>query len=166
MRCTWLPRDGVSRQPVGRTIKRGSRLLEAAGKQGATHCLPGAPAWMSPCVLVYLCLLLPTERSWRSAPAGARLLLSWSIYVCSCQQSEHRTLDPEEADFFYVPVYTSCWMHPVYGWADHPWWYGVAGVHLSICFSTRGTALQAPADLVFNRSDVFLHSSIYLTVSP
>ena len=29
-------------------------------------------------------------------------------------QSEHRTLDPEEADFFYVPVYASCWFHP--GW--------------------------------------------------
>ncbi|KAK9805381.1 hypothetical protein WJX73_008851 [Symbiochloris irregularis] len=42
-------------------------------------------------------------------------------------QSPHRTLDPEEADFFYVPVYTSCYIHPVHGWADHPWWYGPGG---------------------------------------
>jgi Exostosin family len=32
-------------------------------------------------------------------------------------------LDPEEADFFYVPVYTSCFAHPIFGWADHPWYY-------------------------------------------
>lgn len=37
-------------------------------------------------------------------------------------QSEHRTLDPEKADFFYVPMYTGCFMHPVYGWADAPIW--------------------------------------------
>ncbi len=36
-------------------------------------------------------------------------------------QSEHRTLDPEEADFFYMPVYTSCFLHPVWGYVDHPW---------------------------------------------
>ena len=30
-------------------------------------------------------------------------------------QSEHRTLDPEEADFFYVPVYHSCYMWPIHG---------------------------------------------------
>eukprot|EP00891_Asterochloris_glomerata_P004390 jgi/Astpho2/4390/Aster-00009 len=30
-------------------------------------------------------------------------------------QSRHRTLDPEEADFFYVPAYTSCYMHPIWG---------------------------------------------------
>ena len=28
-------------------------------------------------------------------------------------QSEHRILDPEEADFFYVPVFTSCFIYPV-----------------------------------------------------
>lgn len=27
-----------------------------------------------------------------------------------------RTLDPEEADFFYVPLYTSCYMWPIHGW--------------------------------------------------
>ena len=36
-------------------------------------------------------------------------------------QSPHRTLDPEEADFFYAPVYTACYAHPIYGWADYPW---------------------------------------------
>ena len=36
-------------------------------------------------------------------------------------QTEHRTLDPEEADYFYMPVYTSCFMHPIYGYVDHPW---------------------------------------------
>ena len=42
-------------------------------------------------------------------------------------QSPHRTLDPEQADFFYVPVYTSCFFHPVLGWADFPYWYGNGG---------------------------------------
>eukprot|EP00775_Hariotina_reticulata_P004291 gene4291-4543_t len=42
-------------------------------------------------------------------------------------QSPHRTLDPEEADFFYVPAYTSCFMWPVHGWADYPWWYSEGG---------------------------------------
>jgi hypothetical protein len=37
-------------------------------------------------------------------------------------QSPHRTLNPEEADFFYVPVYASCFMEAVAGWADTPWW--------------------------------------------
>jgi hypothetical protein len=32
-----------------------------------------------------------------------------------------RTLDPEEADFFYLPMYISCYMWPVMGWADGPW---------------------------------------------
>eukprot|EP00798_Chlamydomonas_sp_ICE-L_P007380 gene7380-504_t len=37
--------------------------------------------------------------------------------------SPHRTFDPEEADFFYVPVYITCYAWPVYGWADFPWFY-------------------------------------------
>ncbi|KAG1664527.1 hypothetical protein FOA52_012994 [Chlamydomonas sp. UWO 241] len=36
-------------------------------------------------------------------------------------QSEHRTFDPEEADFFYVPQYSNCMMFPLHGWADFPW---------------------------------------------
>ncbi|KAG1658531.1 hypothetical protein FOA52_008417 [Chlamydomonas sp. UWO 241] len=42
-------------------------------------------------------------------------------------QSKHRTFDPDEADFFYVPVYITCMMWPVLGWADHPFFY--APVH-------------------------------------
>eukprot|EP00775_Hariotina_reticulata_P001698 gene1698-2044_t len=38
-------------------------------------------------------------------------------------QSPHRTLDPEQADFFYVPVYAACFMEAVAGWADAPWWH-------------------------------------------
>ena len=44
--------------------------------------------------------------------------------LCFMLQSEHHTLDPEEADYFYVPVYTSCFIHPVWGFVDHPWYYG------------------------------------------
>ncbi|EFJ49814.1 acetylglucosaminyltransferase [Volvox carteri f. nagariensis] len=36
--------------------------------------------------------------------------------------SPHRTFDPEEADFFYVPVYYTCWMWPINGWADMPFY--------------------------------------------
>jgi hypothetical protein len=43
-------------------------------------------------------------------------------------QSPHRTLDPEEADFFYVPAYTSCYMWPVHAWADYPFWHSHGGV--------------------------------------
>ncbi len=32
-----------------------------------------------------------------------------------------RTLDPEEADFFYVPIYGACFVWPVLGYADGPW---------------------------------------------
>ncbi|KAG7674943.1 hypothetical protein Ndes2526A_g07692 [Nannochloris sp. 'desiccata'] len=39
-------------------------------------------------------------------------------------QSKHRTLDPEKADFFYMPVYVSCFYWPVYGAADFPWFHG------------------------------------------
>ncbi|GAX80494.1 hypothetical protein CEUSTIGMA_g7932.t1 [Chlamydomonas eustigma] len=39
-------------------------------------------------------------------------------------QSEHRTFDPEEADYFYVHPYTSCLIFPVFAWADGPWWPG------------------------------------------
>ncbi|KXZ50749.1 hypothetical protein GPECTOR_15g434 [Gonium pectorale] len=35
--------------------------------------------------------------------------------------SEHRTLDPEEADFFYVPVNVGCLMD-VYAWNEVPRW--------------------------------------------
>lgn len=35
--------------------------------------------------------------------------------------SQHRTLNPEEADYFYVPVLASCWMTYVQGEQDWPW---------------------------------------------
>ncbi|KAG2501893.1 hypothetical protein HYH03_000391 [Edaphochlamys debaryana] len=38
-------------------------------------------------------------------------------------QSKHRTFDPEEADFFYVPFYVTCYFWPIMGWVDHPWWH-------------------------------------------
>ncbi len=37
--------------------------------------------------------------------------------------SSHRTFDPLEADFFYVPVFVACLMWPVLGWADFPYYY-------------------------------------------
>ena len=39
-------------------------------------------------------------------------------------QSEHRTFDPDEADFFYVPPYTSCLFYPITGMTDFPWFPG------------------------------------------
>ena len=44
-------------------------------------------------------------------------------------QSTHRTLDPEEADFFYVPVYIGCLAWPVLGSLQLSWM-----LHLSLCF--------------------------------
>jgi hypothetical protein len=32
-----------------------------------------------------------------------------------------RTFDPEEADYFYVPQYSVCYIFPIRGWADFPW---------------------------------------------
>ena len=32
-----------------------------------------------------------------------------------------RTFDPEEADYFYVPQYSTCFIYPIHGWADYPW---------------------------------------------
>ncbi|KAL6758371.1 exostosin-like glycosyltransferase [Haematococcus lacustris] len=39
----------------------------------------------------------------------------------SLLQSQHRTFDPEEADFFYVPQYSTCFIFPIKNWADFPW---------------------------------------------
>ncbi|KAL6749482.1 exostosin-like glycosyltransferase [Haematococcus lacustris] len=39
-------------------------------------------------------------------------------------QSQYRTFDPEQADFFYVPLFISCWLLPVWSIADYPWWHG------------------------------------------
>ncbi len=55
-------------------------------------------------------------------------------------QSPHRTLDPDSADFFYVPVYTSCYIHPVWGWADTPWFHNPGGQTRSYVLSASGIA--------------------------
>jgi hypothetical protein len=39
-------------------------------------------------------------------------------------QSEHRTLDPEEADYFYLPVYVACFINPILGSNDFPYFHG------------------------------------------
>ncbi|KAG2481846.1 hypothetical protein HYH03_019188 [Edaphochlamys debaryana] len=41
--------------------------------------------------------------------------------------SEHRTFDPEEADFFFVPHQASCLPFPIGSWADWPWFRGPGG---------------------------------------
>ncbi|PSC69932.1 exostosin-like glycosyltransferase [Micractinium conductrix] len=43
-------------------------------------------------------------------------------------QSEHRTLDPEEADYFYIPVYTSCYIYPIHGFSDSPYFHSAYGI--------------------------------------
>jgi hypothetical protein len=37
--------------------------------------------------------------------------------------SRHRTLDPEEADYFLVPVLSACYMTHVSATHDFPWFY-------------------------------------------
>ena len=57
-------------------------------------------------------------------------------------------MDPEQADFFYVPVYTSCLFHPVLGWADLPWYYGAGGTpsHAAQQTGRAGTWLGVSCD--------------------
>ena len=70
---------------------------------------------------------------WRAFEAGnSSTYTRWTYSIESMLheyflQSEHRVLDPDQADFFYVPVYTSCFMHPIMGWADFPWFYAPDG---------------------------------------
>ena len=54
-------------------------------------------------------------------------------------QSNHRTLDPEEADYFYCAVYVNVFVWPVFGWADAPWYHAPFGRLQSPCraLSTR-----------------------------
>ncbi|KXZ53465.1 hypothetical protein GPECTOR_7g915 [Gonium pectorale] len=44
--------------------------------------------------------------------------------------SEHRTFDPEEADYFFVPHYASCLIWPVLNWADYPFFYTHGGTRV------------------------------------
>ncbi|KAG2481857.1 hypothetical protein HYH03_019181 [Edaphochlamys debaryana] len=41
--------------------------------------------------------------------------------------SEHRTFDPEEADFFFVPHQASCLPCPIGSWVASPWFRGPGG---------------------------------------
>jgi hypothetical protein len=34
--------------------------------------------------------------------------------------SPYRTHDPERADFFFVPVYLACYLHPVWRFSSYP----------------------------------------------
>ncbi|GAX85342.1 hypothetical protein CEUSTIGMA_g12759.t1 [Chlamydomonas eustigma] len=51
-------------------------------------------------------------------------------------QSEHRTFDPEEADFFYVPQYSACMIYPIHGWADYPW-FPVPGAGIRVMHASH-----------------------------
>ncbi|PNH07817.1 putative glucuronoxylan glucuronosyltransferase F8H, partial [Tetrabaena socialis] len=75
-------------------------------------------------------------------------------------QSDHRTFDPEEADFFYVPMYVTCYVWPIMGWSDHPWWHAPIG-ELRTAGRTRGETsptragpmaplLRFPSPFLFN----------------
>ncbi|GFR45050.1 hypothetical protein Agub_g6421 [Astrephomene gubernaculifera] len=64
-------------------------------------------------------------RSWREGNRTEVYGDNYSLEVYLHEMlaiSQHRTFDPEEADFFYVPVYYGCFMWPINGWADMPFW--------------------------------------------
>ena len=57
--------------------------------------------------------------------------------------SPHRTFDPEEADFFFMPIYGSCMIFPIMGWADFPW-FGPPSGDSSSKYASCLTALYCP----------------------
>lgn len=71
-------------------------------------------------------------RRWTEA-AGNATLIADSMYLVETLfhemllQSQHRTFDMEEADYFYAPVYVNLYVRPVHGWADGPWFNSVGG---------------------------------------
>lgn len=66
----------------------------------------------SPCQLACPRPALPPGNS--STPVGRNNLYAIESHLHELMlQSEHRTLDPEEADFFYVPTYLACFMWPI-----------------------------------------------------
>jgi hypothetical protein len=79
----------------------------------------------------------------RRAPAFSQLSaqastpLTWTCCAmlrCAVQMllsSPHRTMDPEEADLFFVPAYVACLAWPVLGSADYPWWYSAGAVAMA-----------------------------------
>ncbi|MEW5318578.1 MAG: hypothetical protein WDW38_009791 [Sanguina aurantia] len=40
------------------------------------------------------------------------------------QYRNSKTFDAEEADYFFVSPAVTCLMHPIYSWADTPYWHG------------------------------------------
>ena len=87
---------------------------------------------------------------WRGFQAGnSSAFTRWTYSIESALhewllQSEHRVLDPDQADFFYAPVYTSCFLHPVLGWADYPWFYGPGGARPACCNPRASAAAPVP----------------------
>ncbi len=78
----------------------------------------GSPSWLHPCHTEEADLFHVLVRVCASCATCPMPLLT--VPICL----SHRTFDPEEADFFYVPIYTSCYSHPIHGYLDGPWWYG------------------------------------------
>lgn len=65
--------------------------------------------------------------------------------------SPHRTMDPEEADLFFVPAYACCYAWPVHDAADFPWWHtpgacthGCAGRLLAACQHAASPPARLP----------------------
>ena len=59
-----------------------------------------------------------TDGNHLGTPYAAELALLESLMM-----SKHRTLNPEEADFFYVPVAGTCFLEGVVAEGDWPWFY-------------------------------------------
>jgi hypothetical protein len=59
-----------------------------------------------------------TDGNHNGTPYAAELALLESLMM-----SKHRTLEPEEADFFYVPVAGTCFLEAVVAEGDWPWFY-------------------------------------------
>ena len=74
-------------------------------------CMPRARSSAQRCRTLTVAGALPF-----SAPSPTESV----VLPCPCPRC--RTLNPEEADFFYVPTYQGCLMFPVIGWADMPYW--------------------------------------------
>ena len=72
-----------------------------------------------------------------------------------------RTFDPEEADYFYVPQYSTCFIYPIHGWADYPW-FGPPGLgeppHYDIwTMGTRGASLPQLLNGFVTRVTALVH---------
>lgn len=116
-------------------------VAAARPPEGATRKRPlifvyDSPAWAAARMMQYRGTKRPC--TWRFFDEGntthlntdfvyaAELLLHEMLLA-----SSHRTMDPEEADIFYVPAYVACYAWPVLGWADFPWWYSAGGPRVS-----------------------------------